>query len=408
MIGTTVATLRRRASEDPELRDALAGVSAPPVSPSPTSEIATSWDEIRAEAEAKYGPGHHATLAWIDERCQMMSPPMHAMDPVWVHMAREFYESGKMTMAGRGGLRMGKSDSVPRLLVNDGLFQLRELDPATTGVIPIMSRDRTEATDRFTTIRKILQACGVAPKKTEDLDDEAAPGGIGGEYTSATLPSGGGVIRTKDSQGHKIEFRIYPARVSGAIGFTGIGGFCDEVDLWPADKIDDESTGGKVLTNPADLVIDLLEKRFTTQPEARLYIWSASYSSTSAHARIIAEGDTMIRHLARLGELGAQRDMAARLKLAEYLAGRGLPADPRLFAPADPLSPDIPAWVTNPAKADILRCYALSKENLSSMLALYGGRAAEHGANWDENDELVIHGLESRYGSEHYGERDYG
>lgn len=349
----------------------------------------------RADATAAYGQGHHSTLMWIDMRCQMAK--MHPMDPWWVGYFRDFYASGKMTGAGRGGLRAGKSDSIPRALVNDAIFSMRELDPATVGVIPIMSRDRTEATDRFTTIRQILRALGVEAKGKDDLEDPALPGGIGGEYQSATLPSGGGVIKMLDSQGHKIEFRIYPARISGAIGFTGIGGFCDEVDLWPFEKDVDERTGRGKLTNPAGKVIELLEKRFTTQPEARLYVWSASYDVHSAHADIIARGDTMIRHVARLGELGAQRDAAERMRLAQYIAAKGLPVDPRLIEAADLLSPDIPSWVTNPTKADILRCYALSNELLAPMLGLYGGRAAEHGPGGLTDDDFIPHGEPSRY-----------
>jgi hypothetical protein len=390
-------------------------------------DLGEGWAKARREAAA-IAPGHYGTLLWIDARCQKAK--MHALDPWWAEHFRLFYASGKMEDAGRGGLRAGKSDSIPRALVNDALFSLRELDPATVGVIPIMSRDRTEATDRFTTIRQILKAIGVDAKdKKDDLEAIALPGGIGGVYESSTLPSGGGVIRLRDSQNHKIEFRIYPARVSGAIGFTGVGGFCDEVDLWPWEDEIDQATGKKQLSNPAGKVIKLLEKRFTTQPEARLYVWSASYATDSAHRDLIdprpkggggerdlVGGDTMIRYIARLGEAGARRDEVERRRLADYLAERGVrmfgeggePSHARLLASADPLSKDIPAWVTNPIKADILRCYGLSDENLTELLGLYGGRAAEHGAAAMSDEDFEIVGDYGRYHEETPAERDYG
>ncbi len=378
---------------------------------------------VRAEARAAFGDGHHATLMWIDVRCQ--DAKMHAMDPWWSDQFKLFYESGKMEDAGRGGLRAGKSDSIPRALVNDAIFSMRELDPATVGVIPIMSRDRTEATDRFTTIRQILRACGVSAKGKDDLEDAPLPGGVGGEYESSTLPSGGGVIRMRDGQGHKIEFRIYPARVGGAIGFTGIGGFCDEVDLWPWEDEIDQATGKRALSNPAGKVIKLLEKRFTTQPEARLYVWSASYATDSAHRDLIdprrkgsyerdlVGGDTMIRHIARLGESGARKDEAERRRLWKYIRDtRGEVAAAevagQLLAPSSPTSKDIPAWVTNHTKADIVRCYGLAEENLAELLGLYGGRAAEHGAGALSDADFEIVGDLNRYADETAGDRGYG
>ena len=325
----------------------------------PVHDPADRWGTVRVEAKA-LASGPLGTLMWIDARCQLID--MHPLDAWWIETFASFYASGKMVLTGRVGLRGAKSVSIPRALVNDALFAERSLDPGTVGVIPIMSTDRTEATDRFVTIRKILRACGFSPAKPDDLEGMIPGGGLAGEYTATTLPSGGGVIRTTDSQGHAIEFRIYPAKRTGAVGYTGIGGFCDEVDLW----VDDKGA------NPAEEVLDLLLNRFTTQPTARLYIFSASYHATSAHARKVAEGDTMIQHVARLGVLGAARDTAARRALAALIKS----ADPRLLEASNPASRDVGAWVCNPS-APIDRCYALSKERLGMLLARYGGRPSE-------------------------------
>lgn len=345
--------------------------------PTEETDNGIGFDGARSAANM-LGSGHVGTLAWIDARCQLAG--MHALDDWWIDAFAKFYESGKMVFGGRIGLRGGKSVSVCRALVNDALFTARKLDPSTVGVVPIMSANRTEATDRFVAIRAILAACGVRDSKGDDSED-AIPNGIGGTFTSSTLPSGGGVIRTRDSQRHAIEFRVYPAAQRSAIGFTAIGGFCDEVDLWH-----DRDTGA----NPADRVLELLFQRFTTQPTARCYIVSATYNRTSAHSRIIDAGDTALQHIARLGELGAVRDNIARHTLA------GLAADLRIIEKADPQSPDVPAWVTSPL-SPIDRCLALSKGNLDAMFAHYGGRPAggrrggQGGGLRDLNRRLAAH-----------------
>lgn len=331
------------------------------------------WMLARYEAAA-IEPGHIGTLLWIDARCQKAG--MHALDPWHVDDMRLYYASKKPVQAERIGLRGAKSVTKCRALVNDALFETRNIDQSVVGVIPVMSADRTEATDRFHTIRAVLLACGVASTKKDDAPP--FPGGLMSEFTSSTLPSGGGVIKTVDSQGHVIEFRIYPARITGAIGYTAVAGLCDEVDLWPVDlgvSVEDvASRSAKGRANPADVVLDRLLERFTTTlASAHLYIVSASYrGQDSAHARKIAEGDTTIQRVARLGAIGAERDKAARRRLAEAIGS----TDPRLFAPADPMSTDIPAWVSNPA-APIEACYALSRNRIGPMFGRYGGRPDE-------------------------------
>ncbi len=321
---------------------------------------AARWDAIRNDAARRFGAGDFGQLLWMNERCAKAG--MDALDDWWLWDLRAFYASGKQEHAGRVGLRGAKSTSIPRPLTRDALFIPRRLDPTVPGVIPIISVDKTEADGRFNTIRGTLRACGMAPKKPDDSNVPILPDGIAGIYESSTLASGGGVIYFRDSEGHDLEFRIYAAKVAGAVGYTGVSGFCDEVDLW----VDDRGV------NPAERVLDLLAKRFTTQRAAHLYIFSASYYPNSAHKRKIDEGDTALQHLARLGPIGAERDTAARHRLSAQIKSN----DPRLLAPADPMSPDIPSWVTNPL-VTIEDCYMRSKDRLGPMLALYGGRASE-------------------------------
>lgn len=330
-------------------------------------------------AAARLGPGLIGTLRWIDDRCQKAR--MHPLDPWWLQAFSSFYESGKLVFVADVGLRGIKSYSVSRSIVNDALFANRKLDPGTIGVIPIMSSDRTEATDRFHTIKRILRACGVSPRKKveDDGDGDIIPGGVDITYASRTLPSGGGLIEVTDWRGHHIEFRVYPAKITGAVGYTGVAGFADEVDLWPVDELgvsDSDvasvQTGGRA--NPADVVLDRLLERFTTTiASAHLYIVSASYRGhQSAHARKVRDGDTPIQYVARLGALGAKRDDEQRARLAAAIGSD----DPRLHEPANPESPYIPAWVTNPASS-IETCYMLSRSRLGPMFGRYGGRPDE-------------------------------
>ncbi len=124
-------------------------------------------------------------------------------------------------------------------------------------------------------------------------------------------------------------------------------------------------------------------------PGAEFLIFSASYSPDSAHKRaiddvietergIVREDPPRVltadlAHLVRLGREGARRDEEARRALAARLGS----TDPRLLAPGDPMSPDLPAWAYNPLLASIDTCHRIAK-SIPRMLALYGGRAAEH------------------------------
>jgi len=346
----------------------------------PVDEVAAahaeSWDRVIAEA-ARLGPGLAGTLMWIDARCVLAG--MHPLDVWWLGTLINFYATGKLVLVVRNGLRGAKSVSVCRALVNDAMFGRCNIDSGTPAVIPIMSADRTEATDRFHTIKAVLAACGMSNIKAKEEDSIVPAGGLGMTYESKTLPSGGGVITIRDCENRVVEFRVYPARLTGVIGHTDKAGFGDELDTWPVDELgvsDDDvaKRSSKGRANPADVVLDRWLERFTTtRKTAHLYLVSASYyGHNTAHARKVAEGDTSIQMVARLGALGAERDEVARLSLAGAIGSD----DPRLLARSDPNSTDIPAWVTNPT-ATIADCYALSRDRLGPMFGRYGGRPDE-------------------------------
>lgn len=354
---------------------------------------------VMAEARDEFGGGRLGLLKWIDRRGQMMTPALHALDIEWIGAFERYYDSGRLIMLDRKGLRAGGSSSACTALTRCALFAPRKLDAGTIGVVPIMSASRDEADGRFVTIRSYLRAAGLTPPKKKGADDddpdedgvryEVPHGGITGTFRSRRSTSGGGVIAIQDRHGHRIQFRILPALVKHGIGYTGATGLADESDLWPDDP--DHHV------NPAERILDRISERFTTtyderaltdptiDPGAEMLIFSASYNPTSAHKRAVDEAlkggaekrdgsPAALTHLTRLGVRGAAKDEVSRRRLAHSIGS----TDSRLLAPGDPLSPDLPAWVFNPIEASIEKCYTFSKGDLSRMLAKYGGRAEEN------------------------------
>ncbi len=316
----------------------------------PPAVTGDRWERIRSEARA-LAPGMFGYLLWVEKCC--VDGGLHPMDRQWIWHFEQFYESGKFIDLGRGGLRSAKSASVCRAITAESLMIERRLEPSIVGVCPVISSKISEANDRFDTIIAILRACGF-----RDLAGKRSP-----ETEHFTfIASGGGsqarVISLLDSQGHSIKFQIQPANEASAAGFTGIAGFGDELDLW-----------GKLTgANPAAKVVEILVTRYTTQPEAKLHLWSATYDRKSHHAAMISDGDTPLQRVARLGIDGAVKDMNDRQRLARIIKS----TDPDLLAMSDPNSTDIPTWVSNPV-APIEDCYAKSG-SLRRMFALYGGR----------------------------------
>lgn len=307
----------------------------------------TAGDRARAEAAA-LGVGRAGQLRWVESKGAAF-PGLHPLDPQWFWHFDEFYASGKFLDVGRWGVRAAKSDSCCCALVSEVLLTPREL--TVVGVCPILSSNMREAGDRFDTVKKYLRAIGL--NEVQRIEPDA------GSFKS----SGGGnsalVIELKDFDGHDCEFRIYAATERGVAGCTAISGLGDELDLWG------EATG----KNPADKVVEMFVSRFTTQPNAKLHLMSATYDRKSYHASMIESGDTPRQRVARLGARGAAKDTADRRALAARIKS----TDPLLLAASDSRSTDIPCWVSNP-KAPIDDCYSKMDGNLPRMFAKYGGR----------------------------------
>lgn len=332
------------------------------------SDATTARDRQRDEIlRAHDGPELFRYLLAVE--AHRIAANMHPTDPLWLMHFHDFYESGKMIDVGRFGVRAAKSDSTCSAVTAEVVWLPRKLEPGVTGVCPIMSSKMSEASDRFETIKATLRA-----HKFAEITGKGDPGA--GEFKATGGGSQALVVALLDARDHPVEFRIYPASVSGAAGFTGIAGFGDELDLWGAQ-------GG---ANPARRVIEVLATRYTTQPGAKLHLMSATYDRESEHAAMIARGDTPRQRVARLGLVGASKDYDDRRRLAETIKSR----DPLLVAPPlPPRCPDNPTWVYNPI-APIEYCYAAVDGDVRRMFAIYGGRPDVDASGTDVAGQCIL------------------
>jgi hypothetical protein len=278
---------------------------------------------------------------------------MHAMHEQWKWHFQQFYNSGKRCDVGRFGVRAAKSDSVCRVIVAESLLNIRHLEAGFIGTCAVFAQTQKEARNRLLTIRAVLSSCGFTEASAKKL----------GPLQMSTAAD---CVSLSDSQGHSIAFQVFTASVAGAVGFTGISAFGDEVDLW----------GGGEAANPCAQVVSTLASRFVTQPGACFHLLSASYPDRppSYFDEMIALGDTPLQYVARLGKVAAASDFEQRTELA---ARTGL-TDPLLVGPELPVDcRDIPCWTSNPI-ASLQDCYSTTDgtpKGVHSMLIRSGGHS---------------------------------
>jgi hypothetical protein len=178
-----------------------------------------------------------------------------AMSPWWHSTLREFYESKRRQLVLRCGRRGGKSSTLCRVAVLEGLYGEHKVPPGDTGIIGIVSVTIDEARQRLKTIRDILDAMGIKYKDTkESLHLYERP----------------------------IRFQVFAASFKAVVGGTWVCAICDEVSRWR-----DKDSGA----NPALEVLASLRPTMATMPNARMFLSSSPLGLVDAHAKAFEEGD---------------------------------------------------------------------------------------------------------------------
>lgn len=178
----------------------------------------------------------------------------HDLSQWWRRQVARAYMFHRRDVIARAGRRGGKSSTICRICVYECLYGDHIVQPGDTGVFAIISAERGQAKDRITMIGRICETLGFDAKVLKEV-----------------------VIFL----GQDREARVYTASINGVVGFTGIGGVCDEEATWL-----DEDTG----TNPAEEVIKTLRPCMATNPSAKLWHISSPRSTLDVHARMFSQG----------------------------------------------------------------------------------------------------------------------
>lgn len=207
-----------------------------------------------------WGPGEvDRLLAILDEQEDILAHSgFHRMSSWWRKQIERFLRSGKRRWILRVGRRGGKSTSICRLLIAWVRSRMWTSSPGEVRIIPIVSKDMTEAGDRITNLKAILEKLGYkhgknmsASKYRIHMDEE------------------------------NFEFRVYANGV--IVGPTAIAFFGDEVAHW-----ENKSTAA----NPAKKIMALVRPTMATQPLAFEILTSAPWGTTDYHFELCDQGDT--------------------------------------------------------------------------------------------------------------------
>lgn len=264
-----------------------------------------------------------ARLAWVDLRLATAGFP--AMGSWWRDDLSRFYASGKtwgLYLVGRGG---GKSTTLTRVSLAEGLFAPRVIPPGQRWIWPFVSVSSLDARRRITEIGAMLGALGIGVEVSY----------VGGHPT----------IETTDARGNAIAWTALASTIAAVSGPSAIGATVDEEA-----KLRDRNTNA----NPAREVLASLVQTFRARPEVRGIRCSSAFGGLEgSHAAAVREGDTAATYVARVG--GAEHVETVRrgyLDVATWEAARGRPAEAAdLRSLADHVNANtrsIPTWLANP------------------------------------------------------------
>lgn len=209
-----------------------------------TPRDAHVWKAFQALDRALVAKGFPATSAW------------------WKATLERFYASGRRQLVIRAGRRAGKSSTLCRLAVVEGLYGAHKVPPGDVGVVAFVSTTRDEAANRLRTIRAILDVLGTKYRERGD---------------------------SLEVDGLAIVFRVFTGSIAGVSGFTSVCAICDEVSTWK-----DSDTGA----NPATEVLASLRPTMATQPSARMILSSSPMGTQDAHYDAFEQGETQFQCIA--------------------------------------------------------------------------------------------------------------
>jgi hypothetical protein len=179
------------------------------------------------------------------------------LTPFWRETIRGFYASGKKQLVGRVGRRGRKSYTWCGFVAIAEILTARHaVPPGDTGVVSIISANKDQAADRIATCIAMLDALGVAYKKTAK----------GIEFTDRPY-----------------RISILAASISAVSSYTCILAIGDEVTKW---------TDGDSKVNPARAVISSWRATLLTQPLAKMVLLSSPMGFEDEHAQAFDRGET--------------------------------------------------------------------------------------------------------------------
>jgi hypothetical protein len=350
----------------------------------------------RAKVLAKDDPIEWGRYLVVDEALQDAGEP--PISEFWAASYLDFWRSGKTTMcAGKGQRGQGSTTCLRAALIPEVLVGDYKMASVSQPVIPIVSCDDNEASNRITDIKNFLKKLSLTelpkrPKSAEKI-------GVG---PLQFVELGTSDIHLLDCDGNPTKFSVTTRSVGGVSGFTGRSALCDEVDLWDARA---KIAGDKPV---AESVIQILTGRGFGEASARMYMLSRLFDPEGPLSTRIASGNNEERYIVVQGELGAARDVRARawlkrhceeLAMLERDQGNARHArenemhaeDPRLVEPGNPDSGELPTWVCAAGDPEKImaecwrRAVAASKTGdnvLDELFGPYGSRARAGAWGW--------------------------
>lgn len=331
-------------------------------------------------AEANAYPGDTPEERWAGfVESKLVEQGQPAFSPWWFGtidqpgVLRQFWRSSKSTLVVLGANRSVKTHTISlAAAVPELIFRERQAVGGTELVWASMSANVGLANASIKLFANALRALGYTEvsRRSKETVARLEPATFFVREWSTSSP---GAVEFLDAHGVKVEYRSFPASITGASGYTAPGMTLDEVGAWEC-------------ANPGQ-VVETAGGRTYRQRGAHQYLVSRAFSVDDVLYRMAMRGDSEGLFVARLGERGAADDERARLWLRDHLRARGdfeLAADERLIEQADPSSPLIPAWVgLSPAEESMADAWSrasagagleVGETPLDGLFRVYGGR----------------------------------